>query len=156
MFDRVDTDDERDRSFLDLADEVRRPGDDLARDPDDGRGRCAHEQGIRREVERDLDAIAARTDPDSRRATIATGDHHRHRKKTSEEEGQLLDGAVAIPFLARHFVRDVEMSTESLQTDRFPVPPLPDVELSPREVDLLPQAAHDTRRALRCNLDDRS
>src|SRR5687767_12846314 len=47
------------------------------------------------------------------------------------------------------------MAAERLQSHPFRVARLPTVELVANEADLLPEAPHDPRGALRCDLDDR-
>src|SRR6185436_97535 len=53
-------------------------------------------------------------------------------------------------------VRDVEVTAERLQPHAMAAARFPPVELLADESDLLPEAAHRARGALRRNLDDRS
>src|SRR5688500_8298736 len=72
-----------------------------------------------------------------------------------EQQRQLLDVAVAIALLARQFIRDVEVTAERLQSHVPAGALLPTIELIAHEAELFPQTAHDTRGALRRDLDHR-
>src|SRR5438034_11303727 len=72
-----------------------------------------------------------------------------------QQQRQLLDRAAAAALLARKLERNIEMTTERLQTHAMSAALFPTVELSAHETDLLPQAADDSGRALRRDLDHR-